>query len=54
MQWIASWKEREEYISDLEHKIMENNEAEQKKELCNKRIDLGNTVIPSYIIIFVL
>ena len=45
----------EEQISDLEDKIMENNEAEQKeKKLWNMKINLGNSVTPSNIIIFVL
>ena len=39
-------EEAEEQISDKENRIMENNEAEQKEkeELCNVRIDLGNSV----------
>lgn len=48
-------EEAEEQISDLEDKIMENNEAEQKKEeLCNMRTDLGNSVTPSPVITFIL
>jgi len=47
-------EESEEQISDLEDKVMENNEAEQKKELCKMRIDLRNLVTPSDIIAFIL
>jgi len=47
-------EEAEEQISDLEDRVMENNQAEQKKELCKTRIDLGNSVIPSNVITFVL
>ena len=47
-------KEVEEWISDIEDKIMENDEAEQRRELWNMRLDLGNSVTPSNIITFVL
>ena len=43
-----------EKISDLEDETVDNNEAEQKKEeLYNTRIDLGNSMTPSKVIIFV-
>lgn len=44
----------EKQISDLEDKIMENNEDEQKREeLCNTGIDLRNSVTPSNIVKFI-
>ena len=33
---------------------MENNEAEQKRELWNTRIELGNSVTPSNIITYII
>ena len=46
-------KEVEEWISDIEDKIMENDEAEQRRELWNMRLDLGNSVTPSNLITFI-
>ena len=37
-------EEAEEWISNLEDKVMKSSEAEQKRELCNTRIDRGNSV----------
>ena len=50
-------EEAEEPIRDLEDGVMENNQDEQKrkkKELRKMRIDLGNSVTPSNIIILIL
>ena len=47
-------EEAEEPIRDLEDRVMESNEAEQKRELCKMRIDLGNSVIQSNAITFIL
>ena len=50
-------KEMEEQISELEDRVMESNQAEQKrerKELCKTKIDLGNSVSLSTIITFIL
>ena len=46
----------EEQISDREDRVMENNQAEQKrsKELHMTRIDLGNAVTPSILTTFIL
>ena len=45
----------EEWIHYIEDRIMENNEAKQKKEKSwMTKIDLGNSVTPSNIITFVL
>ena len=46
--------EAEEWISNLEDKIMENNEAEQKREILRNTIDVGNSVTPSNVITFLL
>ena len=47
-------EEAEEQINDLEDKVMESSEAEEdKEELSNARIDLGNTVTPSNVKTFI-
>ena len=47
-------EEAEEQINDLEDKVMINNETEEdKEELSNARIDLGNTVTPSNVKTFI-
>ena len=52
---ITRMEEADERISDIEYRKMENNEAEQKRErkLWITRVDLGNSVTQSNIIIFV-
>ena len=49
-------EEAEEQINDVRDRVMENNQAEQKreKEFWNTRIDFGNSVTPSNTITFVL
>ena len=47
---INRLQETEEYISDLEDRVMEINQAEQMRDkYCITRIDLENSVTPSNI-----
>ena len=47
-------EESEEWISDIEDRMMENNEVEIKKEdWWVTWVDLGNSVTPSSIITFI-
>ena len=48
-------EEAEEQISDLEDKVMESYQAEQKriKRIMQNGIDLGNPVTPSNIVTFI-
>ena len=52
----SSMDEAEEQIDDLEDRVMESSQAEQKREkkLYKMRIDLENSVTLSNIIIFIL
>ena len=46
-------EETEEWFSDIEDKIMEKIKLNKKeKELYNKRTDLGDSVTPSNVIVF--
>ena len=47
-------EEAEELRSDIRDKIMEHDESEQKRELWNVRIDLGNSETQPSIITFIL
>lgn len=48
-------EEVEEWINDQEDKVMESNQTEQMREkICEVRIDLGNSVIPSSVITFTM
>lgn len=48
-------QEAKKCISDIEDKILENNGTQQKRErIWNMRVDLGLSVTPSNIIIFIL
>ena len=52
----SSMDEAEEQIDDLEDRVMESSQAEQKREkkVYKMRIDLENSVTLSNIIIFIL
>jgi len=49
-----AFKPTHDKLQSPENKIMENNEAEQERELCNTKIGLENSVITSNAITFVL
>ena len=47
-------EEAEEWINDIEDRIMENNEADQKRvrKISDQKVELGNSMIPWNIITF--
>ena len=49
-------EEAEEQINDLEARVVESNEAEQKreKELCKMGIHLGKSLTPLNVVMFIL